>query len=464
VEVSADGDVEVYAQFGEELEEIRQMLRIPGMSAAIVKDDQMVWARGFGYADVADQILATPDTPFHLASLTKPFAAVVVMQLVEEGLIDLDDPIAEYGIDLESSGVIRVRHLLSHTSEGEPGAEFIYNGWRYYFLDPIIQSVTGKSFREFLAERVLTPLEMDNTAPNPMSQGEGFLTSFAIWLNPQNRRVFGQLASPYRIDSSYNVVDAQYEQFFMPGAGLISTATDMARFYIALDQNLLISEETKEMMFAPTVSTSGNELPHGLGFFTQTHDNVRLIWHYGWWPPCASAFVIHAPEEHLTFIILATTDNLSRPYQLGSGNFLPLDSAVGLAFYRTFIYEPKYRTSVPRVDWDADAETIMATLREPINPGVQKLLERELISRRRLYDSMGRSDLSDKLSAIHSQVYAPSQLENHPSLQSVGNPPSEFVTPITMHHRLAILLFVLLLILLPGLWWVIRRRRRRDVR
>jgi len=103
------------------LESLRQDLKIPAFSAAIVKDQKVIWAKGFGYADVENKIPATEHTAYHLASLTKTFASTILMQLVQEGKVKLDDPVSKYGITLESDGVIRVRHLLSHTSEGNPG-------------------------------------------------------------------------------------------------------------------------------------------------------------------------------------------------------------------------------------------------------------------------------------------------------------------------------------------------------
>src|ERR1044072_1372387 len=113
------------------LENLRQELKIPAYSAAVVKDQKVLWAKGFGYADLENKIPATEHTPYHLASLTKTFASTILMQLVQEGKIKLDDPVSKYGITLESAGIIRVRHLLSHTSEGNPGEQYRYNGNRY---------------------------------------------------------------------------------------------------------------------------------------------------------------------------------------------------------------------------------------------------------------------------------------------------------------------------------------------
>ncbi|UCC83468.1 MAG: serine hydrolase [Gemmatimonadota bacterium] len=112
--------------FEAQLDSIRVALRIPGMAAAIVKGHEIVWSMGFGNANVEEDRLAADTTSFHLASVTKPFGAVIVMQLVEEGALSLDDPVSMYGVDLDADGVVCVRHLLTHTSEGVPGSRQVH--------------------------------------------------------------------------------------------------------------------------------------------------------------------------------------------------------------------------------------------------------------------------------------------------------------------------------------------------
>src|SRR5262245_64567151 len=154
------------ARLEQRLEGLREELKIPALSAALVKDQKVIWAKGFGLADIEKKVPATEHTSYHLASLTKTFASTIVMQLVQEGRVRLDDPVSKYGITLESEGVIRVRHLLSHTSEGNPGEQYRYNGNRFAELDKVIKKATGKSFAELLIANILDPLGMNETAPN----------------------------------------------------------------------------------------------------------------------------------------------------------------------------------------------------------------------------------------------------------------------------------------------------------
>ena len=117
-----------FAALEADLEDLRRVLAIPGLSAAVVRDGAIVWETGFGFADIANGIEADEHTPYGLASVTKPVAATVVMQLIEQGVLGLDDLVAAYGVAL--AGTVTVRHLLNHTSEGTPGTVHNYNGNR----------------------------------------------------------------------------------------------------------------------------------------------------------------------------------------------------------------------------------------------------------------------------------------------------------------------------------------------
>ena len=401
----ADGAV--FAQFEEDLEGMRQVLKIPGMSAAIVMDQELVWARGFGYANLENQVEATPDTPYRLASVTKPIAATLVMQLVEEGVLDLDAPISEYGVELESQGVVRVYHLLTHTSEGIPGTRHNYDGGRYALLADVIEAATGRSFADLLSERILEPLGMEDTAPSYTGCDlAGFIASPGPAERDRNyARVYREHAKPYRFDQAYDVVKGGYPAHFSPAAGLVSTVADLARFDIALDQNVLVSPEAKEKMFAPAFSTHGDsaDLTYGLGWYIQRYKDTRLIWHAGRWFPSISALYVKVLDEHLTFIILANTANLSTPYPLGDGDVLY--STLALAFYETFVFPRQYGKAVPHVDWDAGEQELVNQLKQVTDGDVREILERELWSYRQLFASVGRSDLVQRLAIVRAKAY-----------------------------------------------------------
>jgi hypothetical protein len=115
---------------------------------------------------------------------------------------------------------------------------------------------------------------------------------------------------------------------------MISTVLDMAKFDVAMDQNLIVSEETKQAMFTPAISNSGKLLPYGLGWFVQEINGVKLIWHYGHAPKAYSSLILKVPKEEVTLILLANSDGASTPFNLGAGNVLRSPFAV--AFLNLF--------------------------------------------------------------------------------------------------------------------------------
>jgi CubicO group peptidase (beta-lactamase class C family) len=284
-----------FAQFEDNLESLRVSSHISAISVAIARDQSIVYSRGFGIADIGENRPATDATVYQLASLTKPFASVVIMQLVEEGLVSLDDPVSKYGINLQSSGIVRVRHLLSHTSEGTPGASYSYNGNRFSLLDSVIAHATGQTFAQAVEARVISRIGLANTAPvfqNNMARGY-------TWKDGQ------QVFTPY-------------PSTFSTAAGLTASALDYARFSMAMDRDALLAPATKALAYAPTVLTSGEISPYGLGWFSTEYKGVRIIWHYGYWT-ANSSLVIKVPSRRLTYVVLSNSDQLSAPYPLGAG-------------------------------------------------------------------------------------------------------------------------------------------------
>jgi CubicO group peptidase (beta-lactamase class C family) len=442
------------ARFETSLEELRRQLEIPGLSAAIVSEGRLAWARGFGFADVEHGIAAAPDTPYPLASVTKPFAAVVVLQLVEEGRLGLDDPVTEYGLEYEGPGVVRVRHLLSHTSHGRPGTEFAYDSERFADLGWVIARASGRSFRQLLDERALVPLRMKDSAPAPLSMGDGVLSPFQIWLNPRNARVYRRQARPYALDRSFTIVDGSDSIVFSPASGLVSSVADLARFDGALDGNRLLPEAAKVQMFRPAVTPEGRELPYGLGWFSQRQEGTRLVWHYGWNPPTASALYLKLPDERLTFIALANTDALCRPFDLGRGDRSVLDSVVAMRFFETFVLEARRGRSLPRVDWEADADSLVTALQGAHEVGLAEVRERELLAYRRLFHAVGRADRVEGLGAVYTRLHDHSTSATPEALPPLGEDllPWPTVPLFRMAHVAALAWFLLVCLSTLAVW------------
>jgi len=156
-------------------------------------------------------------------------------------------------------------------------------------------------------------------------------------------------------------------------------------------------------MLAPAVSTVPNrtDLSHGLGWYSMEYMGTRLNWHAGWCAPSVSANIIKAPEQDLTFIIMANTDHLSVPYPHVDITY----STLGQAFYQIFVYPRQSGRAVPEVNWEAGDYALIDQLSEVTDSDLRQILERELWAYRQLFASVGKRDLADQLLNVHRQVY-----------------------------------------------------------
>jgi CubicO group peptidase (beta-lactamase class C family) len=312
-------------EFETRLDNLRKNANIPGMVAGIVKDGNVIWTKDYGFADVSQQKPVTNSTIFHLASLTKTFASAVVLQLVDEGKVDLNDPLFDYGIALTESDTVRVIHLLTHTSEGVPGSKFKYNGDRYALLSTVVESASGKPFHQLAYERIIQPLGLQNTAPSNMK--------FAAAVGLDTIQLKQNTAQGY---SSNGNQEVDYPTNFSTAAGLISNLDDMLIYAASYDGNQLLTDELKEQIFSPMISNDGKTLPYGLGWFIQQKEGIELNWHYGYWTGMSS-LIIRIPGEKLSFVLMANSDKLSSPYPLGNGDIWV--SPYAKEFLKSFVLE-----------------------------------------------------------------------------------------------------------------------------
>ena len=322
-----EGHARNLQEFEERLDILRDQLKIPALGVALSSGSQIAWSRGLGFADIEQKIAAKPSTEFHIASLTKGFAGVILVKLVSDGVISLDDPVTKFGVSIPGNAGITVRHLANMTSEGTPGRNFSYNGDRFGLLEQVITSATGKSFGELVVNQILKPLTLSQTAPNVAT------TAFAMTgLDPiafTDNLAIGYTPS----GSSFNRV--AYPAFFGPAAGLISSAEDMLRFSIAIDSDQLLTAAQRSMMFEAAKDPSGTSLPYAIGWFSQTIRGTAVQWAYGYWIG-NSALIIRIPSTKRAFVALANSDRLSADFNLGGGDLM--SSPVAKEFLEAFVF------------------------------------------------------------------------------------------------------------------------------
>ena len=301
--------------FARVLEKLRTANHIPGLSAAIVRDGRVVFARGFGYANLEKRVRATADTPYNIASVTKPISAVVAMKLVEDGKVDLDRALDDnaqfaefcgefrqqesiFARDLRCNGVT-VRHLLSHRVNGEPGERFSYNPILYSWTSRPLAAAAGKPFSTLVEQYVFRPARMTRSARIHREL-------------PLRADLARALAPPYHVEERGKLVRSPPLQPQGDGAagGVISTVADLAKFDVAFDSGKLVSAKSREAMMTPSRSKSGANLPYGIGWFVQDYRGRKLVWHSGWWEKAYSALYLKVPEEKLTLILLANSEGV----------------------------------------------------------------------------------------------------------------------------------------------------------
>jgi CubicO group peptidase (beta-lactamase class C family) len=295
------------------LDSLRIEAQIPGLAVAVIRDSEILVLTGLGYADLDSRVPVQPDTPFRIASVTKPIAATVALILRERGVLDLDatmrgfDGFAELCAEAKAAGGIffddwacddpglTLRHVLSMTANGLPGERFFYNPVSFSWASRPMAQATGTPFSDLVEELVFRPAGMTRSA--------------RIHRNlPLRSDLAEELATPYHLAEDSNLVRSAELQAQGDGAagGVISTARDLAAFDLALDQGKLLGPADRSEMW----TQSGPSIPYGLGWFVTEAAGEHLVWHTGLWEGAYSALYLKAPERRATLILLANSDGL----------------------------------------------------------------------------------------------------------------------------------------------------------
>src|SRR5947208_12296417 len=238
--------------FGDYLDARRIQAGIPGMSAAIVGDNDIIWERAFGQQDVARNVTTRSDTPFQFDGLTQVFTAAMVLRCVEEGRLSLENRIGQFKPDSPDADAT-LRQVLTHTSGPSDNLVFAYRPERLAPLTIAVRQCTGDSFRETLAN-LFERLAMSNSVPGAdvihiAPPAEGIPSPAAV---DRYTGVLGRLATPYAVDSEGRASPAQYvATTITPTSGLISTTRDFAKFDVALKKEVLVRGGTLEAAWQP---------------------------------------------------------------------------------------------------------------------------------------------------------------------------------------------------------------------
>ncbi len=263
-------------------------------AALVAKDGKVLFKKGYGMANIELGVPNTPEMIFQIGSITKQFTAVAILQLEEEGLLGLDNPITKHLTDYpkETGDKVTIHHLLSHTSgipsytsmpgvmentaqatsvedlmgifkdeplDFEPGEKYVYSNSNYVVLGAIIEKVSGKSYEDYLQENIFGPLGMKNSGYDHRD------------IIMKNR------AAGYSQDQEGELVNAEFVHMSTPYAAgaLYSTVGDMLIWDQALYTDKLLSSSSREKMFTPV---KGN---YGYGWVIDEAYGHKHIWHNG---------------------------------------------------------------------------------------------------------------------------------------------------------------------------------------
>jgi CubicO group peptidase (beta-lactamase class C family) len=305
------------------LESLRLQTGIPGMSAALVQEGQIVWEKGFGFQNLESRIRATPDTPYPIADISQTIGAVLVLQCAEQRRLAIDDPARRYGASFPEPSAT-IRHVLSHTSEGNPGESFHYDPERFAQMTQVVENCVPQPYRKTVAVNVLERLAMRDSVPGRDLIDPSILQErlFADEVLERYKGVLERLAVPYKVDkrnrqTKNNDVAADG---INAATGLITTVRDFAKFDRALDDAILLREETVGAAWSSVMGSQQKSLPTGLGWFVQTHKNEPVVWHFGIVANGYSSLIVKLPARKLTFILFANSDGLSSTFQLDAGD------------------------------------------------------------------------------------------------------------------------------------------------
>jgi len=307
----------------------RQMAqrRIPGLSIGVVQNGQLALAKGYGDATLEWKQPATPDTVYLVASVTKQFTATAIMMLIRDGVVALGDPIGKFVNAPQAWSGITIQHLLTHTAglkdrfetttenrmyldystrqmfdaaartplDAAPGERWQYSDQGYFLLGMVIESASGKTYGDFLRERIFTPAGMTNT-------------TLHNW-----NLIVPQRADGYTLIGERVIASRRRYQFGMTSHyGVLSTVRDMAKYDAALSAGTLLPATVLDQMWTPARLAGGGAahiagIGYGFGWFLERFRGHREVHHAGSTGTC----VYRLPDDKLSVIVLTNLEQVA---------------------------------------------------------------------------------------------------------------------------------------------------------
>jgi len=302
-----------------------RVLGAPGASVTVIKDGEVVWSEGFGWADMEQRVAVTPLTRFRIGSVSKSLTSIGLGLLVQEGKIDLDAPIQRYVPSFPAKRApITIRELAGHTAgirhyRGNemliqrhyasvtealdifrndtllftPGTRFSYSSYGFNLLSAAMERTAGEPFVQFMMRRVIEPLGLRHT-----------VAEYADSLIPFRARFYT------RADSGGGIINAPYvdNSYKWAGGGFLSTTEDLARVGELLLDGALLKPETRQSLWTSQRTTDGRETGYGMGWFVD-HDAAgrRRVYHSGG-SVGGTAYLLIYPDEKLVLALLVNSD------------------------------------------------------------------------------------------------------------------------------------------------------------
>lgn len=329
------------SQAEELVTEQMQQQGIPGLSVAIAVGNQLVYAEGFGFADLEHETPTLPATRFRTASIAKPMTAVVVLGLAESKQLDLDAAVQESCPEYpEKKWKVTSRQLLGHLGgvrhyktraetvatthffnlksalevfaddplQHEPGTKFLYSTFGYNLLGSVAEGAADKSFLELLRTRVFEPAGMTDTVADDHytiipRRARGY-----IRMRPQDMLRFPDGVG-LRVGKLYNA-PLHDTSMKIPGGGLLSTAPDLVRFAVAVNQHQLLTEQTVKQMWETQRTADGKETGYGLGWSVSESEG-RLVVGHGGGQAGTSTYLVLKPETGTAVAVMCNLQNAS---------------------------------------------------------------------------------------------------------------------------------------------------------